>query len=231
MDSRQVFSGNSAYVIGFCNSKGGPGKTTLALNATVELFDQGRRVAFIDAEEYGPNAEALNGYDDRIATRSETTTLGIDDALEELKQHHDIIILDSPGKTSGDEVATICALADLVIVPMKTSRKDIRQTKPVLRMIKHCQLRQSGNPDMVIVFNETREKSIAARAYRKQFTEAGFHVADAEIRAYDYHRDNDFVTRNPDAKQNGDKCAQDIFNLVYEVIQPRLRVQQVAANE
>ena len=230
---RDPLDRTAALVIGFCNSKGGPGKTTLALNSTIELHDQGRRVAFVDAEEGGITAETLARFEPTIQTRAETTTFGIDDAIEDLKSNHEIIFLDSPGKTSGDEVATICALADLVIVPMKTSRKDVRQTQPVLRMIRHCQQRQGGSPELVIVFNETRENSVSARAYRKQFIDKGYNVASAEIRLYDYHKMCEFVTREPnkDRPRNSHKCAQDIFNFVYEVIQPRLPTPLKAANE
>lgn len=222
-----------ALVIGFCNSKGGPGKSTLALNSTVELFDQGRSVAYIDAEQFAPNAKALNKYDDRISTRAETTMFGIDDAIEELSTSHEVILLDAPGHPTGQEITTICALSDLLIVPMKTSRKDIRQTKPTLQMVERSIRKQHGKPEMVIVFNEVHENSVAARKYREQLTGRGYHVANAEIRLYGYHRDCEFVTREPDKDRvkNSHKCAQDIFNFVYEVIQPRLRPVKVAANE
>ncbi|TWT37171.1 MinD/ParA/CobQ/CobA-like protein [Posidoniimonas corsicana] len=226
------------FVIGFCNGKGGPGKTTLALNSAVELFDQGRSVAFIDGEEGGINAGALNRFEPRIEIRRAKTAFEIDDAIQELALEHDIILFDAPGQTSGEEVATICTVADLVVVPIKLSLKDVRGSNSVLRMIRRLQLRQNGQPESVIVFNEVRplgqgRRSRSAVNYRRQLVEAGYQVAEAELRYYEWHRMCEFVTRNPNANRvkSSDKCAMDIAAFVYEVIVQRLTQPGKAANE
>lgn len=218
-----------AIIIGLCNSKGGPGKSTIALNLAIMVYDLGKSVGFIDAEEYAPQAEVLTKYEPGIQVRAATTTIAIDDALHELKQNCEVVVLDSPGKTGGEEVATICTLADLVIVPIKTSRKDLRQTKPVLRMIKNCQDRQQGKPEVVIVLNETHKRSVAARAYRDQLSAVGLEIAQSEIRLNGYHKQNDFVTRNPKLP-DGPRAAEDMKSLFDEVIVPRLSAGKVAVN-
>lgn len=227
-----------AYVIGFCNGKGGPGKTTLALNTAVELFDQSRTVAFIDGEEGGINADALNRFDSRIQTRKARTAFEIDDAIEELSTDHDIILFDAPGQTTGEEVATICSIANLVIVPIKCSKKDVRGSNSVLRMIQRAQQRQGGMPESVIVLNEVPplpkgRKSKSAESFRNQFVSAGYQVATSQIRFYEWHRLCEFVTRDPNAntKKSSDRCAIDISSFVYEVIQSRLTQPIKAANE
>lgn len=227
-----------AFVIGFCNGKGGPGKTTLALNSAVELFDQGRRVAFIDGEEGGINAGALSRFEPRIETRKAKTAFEIDDAIQELGQNHDIVLFDAPGQTSGEEVATICSVADLVVVPIKLSLKDVRGSNSVLRMIRRLQLRQNGMPESAIVFNEVRplgegRRSRSAASYRRQLSDAGYQVARSEIRFYEWHRLCEFVTRDPSAnlQKSSDKCAMDIAAFVYEVILRRLPQLERAANE
>lgn len=186
-------SDRQAYVIGFCNGKGGPGKTTLALNTAVVLFDRGRKVAFIDGEEGGINADALNRFDSRIQSRKACKAFDIDDAIEQLSRNHDIILFDAPGQTTGEEVATICSIADLVIVPIKCSKKDVRGSNSVLRMIQRARQRQHGIPESVIVLNEVPplpvgRKSKSAESFRKQFVDAGYQVATSQIRFYEWHR-------------------------------------------
>lgn len=227
-----------AFVIGFANGKGGPGKTTLALNSAVELFDQGRRVALIDAEEGGINAAALNRFEPAIETRTARTAFDIDDAIQELSEHHEIILFDAPGQTSGEEVATICSVADLVVVPIKLSLKDVRGSQSVLRMIRRSQLRQNGRPDSTIVFNEVPplpagRQSRSALHYRRQLVDLGYHVSRCELRFYEWHRLCEFVTRDPNANVNkkSDKCAIDIAAFVYEVIVSRLTPEGRVANE
>lgn len=228
----------TAFVVGFANGKGGPGKTTLALNSAVELFDQGRRVALIDAEEGGINAAALNRFEPGIETRTARTAFDIDDAIQELGEQHDIILFDAPGQTSGEEVATICSVADLVVVPIKLSLKDVRGSQSVLRMIRRSQTRQNGRPDSTIIFNEVPplpagRQSRSALHYRRQLVELGYHVSRCELRFYEWHRLCEFVTRNPNANpvKKSDKCAMDIAAFVYEVILSRLTRQGRAANE
>lgn len=230
-------SSNPTYVIGFCNGKGGPGKTTLALNSAVELYDQGRRVAFIDGEEGGINADALKRFEPRIEVRKATTAFAIDDAIQELALGHDIVLFDAPGQTSGEEVATICSVADLVVVPIKCSRKDVRGSQAVLRMIRRSQQRQSGKPESVIVLNEVPplpagRKSKSAENYRRQLTEHGFRVAASEIRFYEWHRLCEFVTRDPQANllKKSDRCAMDVSAFVYEVMVKRLGIEGRVAN-
>lgn len=238
MNEGSASQAGQASVIGFCNGKGGPGKTTLALNSAIELFDQGRRVALIDGEEGGINADALKRFEPRIETRKAKTAFAIDDAIQELSSGHDIILFDAPGQTSGEEVATICSVADLVVVPIKLSLKDVRGSNSVLRMIRRTQLRQNGKPDSVIVFNEVRplgegRKSRSAANYRRQLIQAGYQVAEAELRYYEWHRLCEFVTREPNANvaKCSDKCAMDITAFVYEVIVQRLPNWERAANE
>lgn len=230
-------SNRQAFVIGFCNGKGGPGKTTLALNSAIELFDQGKRVAFIDGEEGGINANALTRFDARIPVRKARTAFEIDDAISDLSNTHDIIIFDAPGQTSGEEVATICSVADLVVVPIKCSRKDVRGSQSVLKMIRRSQQRQAGRPDSVIVLNEVPplpegRKSKSAEQYRRQLTELGFAVARSDIRFYEWHRMCEFVTRNPSAnlQKKSDKCAMDITQFVCEVILSSIATEGRVAN-
>ncbi|QDV74521.1 ParA family protein [Botrimarina mediterranea] len=237
MSSKHQPASGQPFVIGFCNGKGGPGKTTLALNSTVELFDQGRHVALIDGEEGGINAGALNRFEPRIETRRARTAFEIDDAIQELGQSHDIILFDAPGQTSGEEVATICSVADLVVVPIKLSLKDVRGSNSVLRMVRRLQQRQNGKPESVIVFNEVRplgegRQSRSAANYRRQLIDAGYQVARSEIRYYEWHRLCEFVTRNPMAnlQRSSDKCAMDFGAFVYEVILQRLPTTERVAN-
>ncbi len=200
----------------------------VAANIMVALHDCGRKVALLDTEEGAPTAKALSAFDTDLTVRCCTQLEEIDDAISELKREFDVTVVDTPGKT-GDAITTICRIADLIIVPIQTSRRDLRQVVPVIRRIQTVQRVTGGKPQAVIVLNFTRKRDIAARAFREQLEPLGIPIADTQLRRLDTYRDADVVMRDPQLNEEG--AAADIRRLVLEIIEPHLIGQSRAGNE
>ena len=212
-------------IIAFANTKGGVGKSMLATNCAVELFDRGYRVSFMDGEEGSPTGMALKQIEPKLDVWSSANLEDIDSQIEMRRNKFDVIVVDTPGKT-GDAVTSICLLSDLVIIPLQTSKRDLRQAEPVVRRILTVQKATAGKPNAALVLNFTRRRDVSARIYRRALEPLGLPVAATEIRRLDSYKDSDTVMR--DASLSQDSGADDIRKLVGELIAPVVSKQRAA---
>lgn len=113
--------------IGFINSKGGAGKTTMATNFAAALSGTGASVMVIDIDAKQESSRKL--YDVReglnvvpaIAHRVVTGRVG-QAILKELP-NYDFVIIDSRG-TYTEDMEDVIAICDLVLTPLKPSTLD-----------------------------------------------------------------------------------------------------------
>jgi len=123
-------------IIAFVQTKGGTGKSTLALSiafserihgeflsvALVEMDPQGTlNKWWTRRENLGNQASASV----KFAHISSTDKDVIQKELGDLEQTNDLLILDVPGESVGKfHTQFACAVADLVLIPMRTSTND-----------------------------------------------------------------------------------------------------------
>ena len=214
-------------IIAFASPKGGVGKTTASINIAVELFDRGLRPKFVDGEPHGPNAKVIADVEPKIATYSATTYDEIENAIEDRPGETDSVVMDLLGIEPGP-LFSLCTQADLLVIPMQTSERDLKQTKTFLKLVKAQQLRTGGAPEATIVFTFTRHRDLSARSYRRALEPRGFPIARSEIRRLDDYRDNECVMRDPKLDVRG--AATDIRSLIDELITPRLLGAKEAAH-
>lgn len=122
-------------IISFVQTKGGTGKSTLALNtafsqymekryksiALVELDPQGTlKNWWIEREEEGRKSENVS-FHHISSSQKEVFQKGI----KTIAEHNDLIIMDIPGESTGKlHTRFACACSDLVVIPMRTSTND-----------------------------------------------------------------------------------------------------------
>lgn len=122
----------SAKIIVFCNVKGGPGKTTLAINVAATLIQQAK-VAVVDAD---PQQSAVKYDSDAPDGKSlPMPVVGypeekINHTLRKLIEVYDYILVDTPPSGLAISGITRSALipADLAVVPVIPSPMVIRET-------------------------------------------------------------------------------------------------------
>lgn len=206
-------------IITIASPKGGVGKTATAINIVVELWIRGMRPRFIDGEPHGPNAKVVSDFEPLIPTYRATTYDELELAIEDNREQSDYVVIDLPG-IKPDPLFTLCTPADLLIIPMQTSERDLRQIKPFLKLIKAQQLRTGGLPEASLIFTFTRQRDLSARSYRQALQPLGIPIAETEIRRLDDYRDNACVMRDPLLNARG--AATDIRSLIDELISPRI---------
>lgn len=131
----------TGYVIAIASSKGGVGKTTLALTLGGEFVERGARVALIDADPNKPLVQfAADAADlpENLTVVGDTGEGDITDRILEIREQHDLTIVDLEG-TASLMVGMAIGLADLVLVPMRLSNLDAAESTKVLKMIRQQQ--------------------------------------------------------------------------------------------
>jgi chromosome partitioning protein len=105
------------------NSKGGCGKTTLAVNLAVHYARQDKRVALVD---FDPQASSLKWLEAR--PKDKPVIRGLDGTQHgtRLPRDADVVILDAPAGVAGADLTALIRRAQTVVIPVMPSATDIR---------------------------------------------------------------------------------------------------------
>ncbi len=137
-------------IIGFVQTKGGTGKSTLAVNmafsrtmhrefdsiALVELDSQGTLKSWWDErQEMSYNCRNVS-FHHISSSQKEVFQQGI----KAISAHNDLMIMDIPGEGTGKlHTRFACAFCDLVIIPLRTSTNDetafMNNLYPIIKQI------------------------------------------------------------------------------------------------
>ncbi len=197
------------------NEKGGTGKSTLAMHLTVALLNRGLKVATIDLDAEQGTLSHYIANRRRYATRTDTPLpmpthvaieaqpMQIDDAeiarTLEYMQHHDVIVVDTPGShTSLSRAGHL--KADVLITPINDSfidldvlsrvdgvSRNLAAATPYTRRVweaRDLRARRPGKPmEWVVVRNRVsnlaaRNKQAMGDALSELSKKVGFRVAD-----------------------------------------------------
>ena len=122
-------------IIAFVQTKGGTGKSTLALNVAFSQIISSHFPS-ICLVESDPQGTLKKWWDRRVHQKRKPENISFhhisseskDDILEEiesLENQNELLILDVPGESIGKfHTKFACAVADLVLIPMRTSTND-----------------------------------------------------------------------------------------------------------
>ena len=137
-------------IIVIANSKGGVGKSTIAVHLAAWLHKQGYSVTLADCDTQQSSSvwinEAVPGVKAvRIADPSE-----ILNELPALRKEADFVVADGPGSQTETSRALLLR-ADLAIVPCKASMLEVRALAKATEVLRQSQDIRSGNPKAVIV--------------------------------------------------------------------------------
>jgi len=138
-------------ILALANSKGGVGKSTLAVHLAVWLHEKGRQVAFVDSDVQGSSSAWLKEAAPEIKP---IRLLTPEDVVAQLpKLQADVVIVDGPAGLS-EVTRAILVLSDLAILPCGPSILDLRALIEAVGIIRKIQEIRHGSPKMVIVPNK-----------------------------------------------------------------------------
>lgn len=140
-------------IIALTNSKGGVGKSTLAVHLAVWWKEQGAAVALVDADVQGSSSVWLHETaPDMPVFRLQTP----DDILERVPElHRDFghLVVDGPAGLS-ELTRAILLVTDLAMLPCGPSVLDLRAANEAIRVVKQAQKIRHGPPQALLVPNK-----------------------------------------------------------------------------
>lgn len=156
-------------IISFLNSKGGVGKTTIAINlakclylhksSNIGIYKYRRaRVLLVDADPVGNLRDWHESGEqtdiDVIGADRKHTLSGLPSLLH--NQLYDYVLIDTPGKV-GDIAAVALRLADVCLIPISPSPHDWRGTQDMIELIEVRREATGGLPPAGFVINRARQ--------------------------------------------------------------------------
>ncbi|HEY4311073.1 MAG TPA: ParA family protein [Pirellulales bacterium] len=139
-------------IITIANSKGGVGKSTLAVHLAAWLHEQGCRVTLADCDTQQSSSEWIREAQPGIkAVRLDNPDVILNE-LPNLNQDADFIVADGPGSQTETSRALLLR-ADLAIVPCKASMLEIRALAKATDVLRQAQDIRKGVPQAVIVLS------------------------------------------------------------------------------
>ncbi len=175
-------------MIVLANTKGGVGKSTLAVHFAVWLHDQGKRVALIDADRQRSSSQWMAEAEPRITVVTVRTPDDCLTAAQELRTTHDVVIGDGPGGLD-DLSRTLLLVADLAIFPISPSILDLRSVSQATEILRYAQRINGGRPIGRLILNKMRRRDKISHELANAAPELGLDVAHAMIRDLQAYRD------------------------------------------
>jgi chromosome partitioning protein len=220
-------------MIAVTNQKGGVGKSTTAVGFAVLLFDQGFRVALLDADNQRSSSQWIAEAEPQITVRTVSSAKECRSEAQRLAISHDFVVADGPGGL-GDMTCTLLESADLALIPVTPSALDIRSVQPAISELEEAQKKNGGPPEGWLILNKIRRRDTISRELETVAPNLGVRVAKTAIRDLAMFREaaqqGTVVTR---MGRKGADAAKDFGELFQEIMAPHVRriAKQIAENQ
>ena len=140
-------------IIALTNSKGGVGKSTVAVHLAAWCHQQGRRTALVDADAQGASSLWLQEAEPDIAIARLQTPDEILDQVPRLGMEFDVLIIDGPAGLS-EVTRAVLLVANMAMLPCGPSVLDLRALHEAIRVVGQAQRIRGGPPLAVLVPNK-----------------------------------------------------------------------------
>ncbi len=151
-------------IIALTNSKGGVGKSTLAVHLAVWWQEQGAPVALIDADAQGSSSHWLKEASPATPRFRLQTPDDILERVPGLVADHATLVIDGPAGLS-EVTRAILLVADLALLPCGPSVLDLRAAQEAIRVVRQAQQIRHGPPQAVLVPNKLQVQYRLSREF------------------------------------------------------------------
>lgn len=139
-------------IIAVANSKGGVGKSTLAVHLAAWLDKQGHRVTLADCDTQQSSSQWIREAAPQVKALCMRDPDTIINELPLLAQDTDYVVADGPGSLAETSRALLL-VADQAIVPCKASMLEIRALDAATKVLRQAQKIRVGPPKATIVLS------------------------------------------------------------------------------
>ena len=161
-----------AKIIAVSNQKGGAGKSTITTNLAVELAHRGYEVLVIDSDAEQQSTMVWSARREQVNEtgncRFQVTHLPAKNLrnVHRLRDKYEYILIDGGARIT-DEAHAAVAVADFLIVPVKTSELDIESTVQFLKIVS-LGMKRNDALKVSILINGINEKSVLGQTVLEQ---------------------------------------------------------------
>jgi chromosome partitioning protein len=140
-------------VVALSNSKGGVGKSTLAVHLAVSWHEQGTSVAVVDADVQGSSSVWLHEAAPELTVFRLQTPDEVLEQVPAIAGRFERVVIDGPAGLS-EVTRAILLVADTALLPCGPSVLDLRAVHDALRVVRQAQQIRQGPPRPVLVPNK-----------------------------------------------------------------------------
>lgn len=162
-------------IYGLTNSKGGVGKTTIAVHLAAWLVKKKRSVIFIDADPQSSASQWIKELGLPIQLEQIDSPEGIIQRLAQLASEVKDIVIDGPAGLSTTTRA-IMLRADRVYFPCGPSILDLRAASKAVQLLREAQKTRKGKPDGLLIPNKLQKRGRLSREMMNAAKKLGVNV-------------------------------------------------------
>ena len=140
-------------IVALVNSKGGVGKSTLAVHLAVWWKQRGGDVVLVDADAQESSSIWLREAAPSVPIRRLPSPDEILDQVPDLSADNDLVVIDGPAGLS-EVTRAILLVAEVAILPCGPSVLDLRAATEAIRVVGQAQKIRRGPPRAVLVPNK-----------------------------------------------------------------------------
>ncbi len=168
-------------MIATANSKGGVGKSTIAVHLASWFRTYGYSVVLADCDPQRSSSEWIREVSPDIDTICLNNSDEVIEVLPDLRRNANFVVVDGPAGL--DEISRALLLrSDGVIVPCKASTLEARALARATKALRQVQEVREGKPLASIVLSMVGEQFILTRQMVEAAASLGFPVADTFIK-------------------------------------------------
>jgi chromosome partitioning protein len=164
-------------IITTANSKGGVGKSTIAVHLAVWLHEKGQHVILVDADMQQSSSRWIK---DAVPQMSVVSYQTPDEVLEEvprLEREASLVVADGPAGMA-ELTRALLMIADLALVPCGPSALDLEASTQAVRVIRQARdVRKNGLPHALFVVNKLQPQTRLSRELLESAATIGIPVA------------------------------------------------------
>jgi len=157
-------------VFSICNIKGGSGKSTTAIHLAAYLHNKKIKTAVVDCD----GQQTISAWINLVSNLEDVTIFkstnpdDIEDAILELEQTHDAVIVDVAG-SSEELMKIVLSLSNRTLIPLAPSPLDITSTVSTIKQVIRARRRTAKEISATVLLNKVVKNTTLAQETREMF--------------------------------------------------------------